>query len=121
MKAYAATLVLFVLPLTAMFAFPLSVFLLAREGTPLAAVIEAQGGSTPVLYGLAFTGMRMEYKVESAVARDPVYAQVHAVLLACTFVRILPYARTPEERAFVTARVEHYAGVAADQRSPRSL
>ncbi|HEY0192779.1 MAG TPA: hypothetical protein VGC42_16785, partial [Kofleriaceae bacterium] len=45
----------------------------------------------------------------AAVQRAPVYAGVHAVLLACTFVRILPYARTPEERAFVTARVEHYA------------
>lgn len=45
----------------------------------------------------------------AAVARDPIYAQIHRVLLACTFVRILPYARTPEERAFVTARVEHYS------------
>ncbi|HEY0193330.1 MAG TPA: aminoglycoside phosphotransferase family protein [Kofleriaceae bacterium] len=45
----------------------------------------------------------------AAVARDPVYAEIHAVLLACTFVRILPYARTAEERAFVTARVEHYS------------
>jgi hypothetical protein len=37
------------------------------------------------------------------------YAQVHALLLACTFVRILPYARTADERQFVKARVEHYA------------
>lgn len=48
----------------------------------------------------------------AAVARAPVYAGIHAVLLACTFVRILPYARTAEERAFVTARVEHYAAAA---------
>jgi len=45
----------------------------------------------------------------AASRREPMYTQVHAVLLACTFVRILPYARTPEEREFVRARVEHFA------------
>ncbi|HEU4731761.1 MAG TPA: aminoglycoside phosphotransferase family protein [Kofleriaceae bacterium] len=45
----------------------------------------------------------------AAARREPMYARVHAVLLACTFVRILPYARTPEERRFVRARVEHFA------------
>jgi len=45
----------------------------------------------------------------AASRKAPMYAQIHAVLLACNFVRILPYARTPEELQFVKARVEHFA------------
>jgi len=45
----------------------------------------------------------------AAARRDPLYPRIHAVLLASTFVRILPYARTPEELAFVKLRVDHYA------------
>jgi aminoglycoside phosphotransferase (APT) family kinase protein len=52
--------------------------------------------------------------IAAASRREPMYAQVHAVLLACTFARILPYARTAEERAFVAARVEHYARQSAE-------
>jgi aminoglycoside phosphotransferase (APT) family kinase protein len=56
---------------------------------------------------------------DAAIAREPGYAQVHAILLACTFVRILPYARTPEELQFVKARVEHFASMSSDEaRSP---
>ena len=50
----------------------------------------------------------------AASRRAPVYAQVHPVLLACTFVRILPYARSADERQFVKARVEHYARTSSE-------
>lgn len=49
--------------------------------------------------------------MSAAVARDPRYAATHAILLACTFVRILPYARTPDERVFVKTRIEHFARI----------
>jgi aminoglycoside phosphotransferase (APT) family kinase protein len=49
----------------------------------------------------------------AASRRAPMYARIHAVLLACTFARILPYARTPEELQFVTARVDHFARTSA--------
>jgi aminoglycoside/choline kinase family phosphotransferase len=45
----------------------------------------------------------------AAAARDPRYALVHSVMLACTFARILPYVRTPEELEFVRMRVEYFA------------
>lgn len=50
--------------------------------------------------------------VAAAVSLDPAYAEVHAVLLACTFIRILPYARSEHERAFVQQRVRHFARLA---------
>jgi aminoglycoside phosphotransferase len=43
---------------------------------------------------------------------DPMYAQVHAVLLAVTFIRILPYVRTPEELALVRQRIAYFAQIA---------
>jgi aminoglycoside phosphotransferase (APT) family kinase protein len=45
-----------------------------------------------------------------AVSRlNPGYPQVHELLVASTFVRILPYARTPEEKQFVTQRIDYFA------------
>lgn len=41
------------------------------------------------------------------------YPQLHALLVASTFVRILPYARTPEERQFVTERITYFANQSA--------
>lgn len=49
----------------------------------------------------------------SAIALDERYAEVHAVLLACTFVRILPYVRSDAEQQFVQQRIQHFAGVAS--------
>jgi aminoglycoside phosphotransferase len=43
------------------------------------------------------------------------YARVHAVLLACAFVRILPYARNDDELAFVKARIEHFARISNEE------
>ena len=37
------------------------------------------------------------------------YPRLHALLVASTFVRILPYARTPAERGFVTERINYFA------------
>ena len=55
----------------------------------------------------------------AAASRNaPMYAQIHAVLLACNFVRILPYARTPQELQFVKARVEHFARTSLEVRKP---
>ena len=57
--------------------------------------------------------------IEAATACDPRYPGQHALLLACTFLRILPYARDEDEVAFVRARVEHFARrCAAEVRSP---
>jgi aminoglycoside phosphotransferase (APT) family kinase protein len=41
------------------------------------------------------------------------YPQLHALLVASTFVRILPYARTPEETQFVTERITYFANQSA--------
>lgn len=40
---------------------------------------------------------------------DPTYAEVHPVLLALTFVRILPYTRGDEEVRFIEKRIEHFS------------
>ena len=40
---------------------------------------------------------------------QPGYAAVHAVLMATTFIRILPYVSNDADREFVQARIEHYA------------
>ena len=50
---------------------------------------------------------------ETVRALDPRYDQVHAVLMAVVFARILPYVRTDAERAFVSARVRFFAEQAA--------
>lgn len=60
-------------------------------------------------YVLEYLGNRV---MAAATGVDERYAQVHAVLLACTFVRILPYVRTEREQQFVKQRIEHFARVA---------
>ena len=46
--------------------------------------------------------------LDTANACDPSYALVHRALLACTFVRILPYARVEADRRMILDRVEHF-------------
>ncbi len=48
--------------------------------------------------------------IATAVRLMPSYAEVHSLLVACTFVRILPYAHTPEQIEFVTRRIGYFAG-----------
>lgn len=47
--------------------------------------------------------------LQAAAGLDEVYPQLHTLLVASTFVRILPYARTAEERQFVTERITYFA------------
>jgi aminoglycoside phosphotransferase len=54
--------------------------------------------------------------MQAATGLHPGYPQVHALLVACAFVRILPYARTPEEQRFVTDRVDYFATLTAAER-----
>jgi len=46
--------------------------------------------------------------VDVSAKLDPAYRRVHSLLVACSFVRILPYATDPEERRFVCERVAHF-------------
>lgn len=64
-------------------------------------------------YVLEFLSRRIK---EAAVRIEPEYAQVHAVMLACTFIRILPYVRSEREQQFVKTRVEHFARLAHGER-----
>lgn len=41
--------------------------------------------------------------------RDPHYRELHPLLVACTFIRILPYVREPAALDFVQQRIAHYA------------
>lgn len=57
--------------------------------------------------------------ITAATVLEPVYGQLHALMLACTFARILPYTRSPEERAFVQLRIDHFArNLTTKPRSP---
>lgn len=47
--------------------------------------------------------------LQAATRLDEAYPQLHALLVASTFVRILPYARTPAERQFVSERITYFA------------
>jgi aminoglycoside phosphotransferase len=53
--------------------------------------------------------------IAAATDRESMYPRIHAVLLACTFVRILPYARTAKELHFVKMRVEHFARISSEE------
>lgn len=55
---------------------------------------------------LEYVGRRLRHV---AGELNPAYAQVHSLLVASTFVRILPYARTPEEMEFVNRRIDFFA------------
>jgi len=45
----------------------------------------------------------------AAAELHPSYPQLHALLVASTFVRILPYTRTLQETQFVTERISYFA------------
>ncbi|MCK6549738.1 phosphotransferase [Myxococcota bacterium] len=47
--------------------------------------------------------------LDSAAKLSPAYRDLHATLVACTFVRILPYVQSDDERRFVLDRIEHFA------------
>ncbi len=47
--------------------------------------------------------------LQAATRLHEAYPQLHALLVASTFVRILPYARTPKERQFVSERITYFA------------
>lgn len=67
-------------------------------------------GQAPISrYVLDYVSRRVS---ATAAQLEPGYAHVHAILLAFTFVRILPYTRSERERAFVKQRVEHFARIA---------
>jgi hypothetical protein len=53
--------------------------------------------------------------LEAAQRIAPDYALRHYVLLALTFARILPYARSVDDLAFVTARVERFGRAALEK------
>lgn len=53
-----------------------------------------------------FVGRRLRNETERLT---PGYAEVHDVLLACTFLRILPYVRDDAALQFVHERIAHYA------------
>jgi aminoglycoside phosphotransferase (APT) family kinase protein len=48
--------------------------------------------------------------LETVSQLDPVYPDVHNLLVAVTFLRILPYAQTDDDRRFVLRRVAHFVG-----------
>jgi hypothetical protein len=48
---------------------------------------------------------------QTAARLDPSYASIHAVLMAATFIRIIPYVTDDESKTFVLERVAHYAGL----------
>ncbi len=64
-------------------------------------------------YVLDYVSRRL---LAAATQLDPSYVEIHPVLLACTFVRILPYVRTPEEQQFVKQRIAHFARLAHGDR-----
>ncbi|MEX2113434.1 MAG: aminoglycoside phosphotransferase family protein [Pirellulales bacterium] len=47
--------------------------------------------------------------LQAATRLHPGYRQVHSLLVATTFARILPYTRTPDETKFVTDRITYFA------------
>jgi aminoglycoside phosphotransferase (APT) family kinase protein len=51
--------------------------------------------------------------LQAAASLHGGYPQLHALLVASTFVRILPYARTPQEQQFVTERITYFAAQSA--------
>jgi len=62
---------------------------------------------------LDFVGGRL---MDAAAKLHDQYPGLHAMLVACTFVRILPYARTPAERGFVTERIDYFARRSAESK-----
>jgi aminoglycoside phosphotransferase len=52
--------------------------------------------------------------LEGTIARHPDYRRVHDTLLACTFVRILPYATGESDRRLILERIDYFATPHAD-------
>ncbi len=50
--------------------------------------------------------------IATAQQLHPNYVDVHAILIAATFVRILPYAVDPDKRRFIQERIDHFASLA---------
>jgi aminoglycoside phosphotransferase len=48
---------------------------------------------------------------QTAVRLDPAYAALHPLLMAATFIRIIPYVADADSRRFVLERVAHYTGL----------
>jgi hypothetical protein len=67
---------------------------------------------------LDFIGRRL---LEAATRLHAEYPRLHALLIASTFVRILPYARTLAERGFVTERINYFARLSAEPNGGASL
>jgi aminoglycoside phosphotransferase len=51
--------------------------------------------------------------LNTAQRLDSAYADVHALLVASSFVRIIPYAQSPESLQFIRERVDHFAELAS--------
>jgi|SRR6185295_7644672 len=62
---------------------------------------------------LDFIGRRL---LDTAARLHAGYPSLHALLVASTFVRILPYARTQAERDFVTERIDFFARLSIEPR-----
>jgi aminoglycoside/choline kinase family phosphotransferase len=63
--------------------------------------------------GPAIMSYARQWLLEIIAEIAPDYSKYAPTLAAVNFSRILPYTRTPEERAFVIERVEHFAALAA--------
>lgn len=46
--------------------------------------------------------------LDQAAALTPAYTNLHATLVACNFVRILPYVSSDEQRRFLIDRIQHF-------------
>lgn len=56
-------------------------------------------------YVLDYVSRRL---MQAVVALHEIYPEIHSLLVACTFARILPYSRTRDEAAFVVERLEYF-------------
>jgi aminoglycoside phosphotransferase len=54
---------------------------------------------------LDYVGKRV---LDAAKLMHPAYAEVHSLLVASTFVRILPYATAAEQRQFIQERIDYF-------------
>jgi aminoglycoside phosphotransferase (APT) family kinase protein len=56
--------------------------------------------------------------IQAATALHPAYLELHQLLTASTFVRILPYARDEREREFLRERIDYFARRVASNCGP---
>jgi hypothetical protein len=71
MFKFILKLIVFLLPLSILFIFPLSIYWLSREFTSVQQVIHQQNSSDPVLFGLAYGTATQAYKEDLVAARKP--------------------------------------------------